>query len=411
MQLHRSIQGCWIALLATTWLSYQQLNYRLHVSSARNPGNPVSSNKARSTTTQSRDHSSSSTHSSSKASRIGNLSSEKKRVQAHEKLSKSKLRKPASVLKKSRRGRASFDEEDTSSHAETSNDLEEEYDPQEEIDLYEAEEVEDDADDQDEVVYNADDEDGDGDGHSRETLRRKHTDKRGVSRTNQSTHKYRGRSSSSSFKSSSQSSSRRVVPYARSQPNPATLAFTRGIAALRESIPDAAALRDTALSTLNAAKENTGVITANLYREVKGLTSSELEQVMLKATRPDDSPVKGKHVERLVGVTYQISARYDIYDAVLRKLWSKMCEKDWRTTIKALYVLHRFSADGAPDHQPSLKARLRELRRTKDPKRKEKYFNSKQLLSCDSSVCSLLMFLQLVNFIAYVLLLGSFCFS
>jgi len=97
---------------------------------------------------------------------------------------------------------------------------------------------------------------------------------------------------------------------------------------------------------------------------------------MLKATRPDDTTAKGKHVERLVGVTYQISAKYDIYDAVLRKLWSKMCEKDWRTTIKALYVLHRFSSDGAPDHKPALKARLRELRRTKDPKRKEKYFSS-----------------------------------
>jgi len=107
---------------------------------------------------------------------------------------------------------------------------------------------------------------------------------------------------------------------------------------------------------------------------------------MLKATQPNDLPVKGKHVERLVGVTYQISGRYDIYDAVLRKLWSKMVEKDWRTTIKALYILHRFSADGAPDHQAALKARLRELRRTRDPKRKEKYFNSKQLLAGDSTV-------------------------
>jgi hypothetical protein len=111
---------------------------------------------------------------------------------------------------------------------------------------------------------------------------------------------------------------------------------------------------------------------------------------MLKATQPNDLPVKGKHVERLVGVTYQISGRYDIYDAVLRKLWSKMVEKDWRTTIKALYILHRFSADGAPDHQAALKARLRELRRTRDPKRKEKYFNSKQLLAGDSTVSALI---------------------
>jgi ENTH domain len=103
------------------------------------------------------------------------------------------------------------------------------------------------------------------------------------------------------------------------------------------------------------ARETTSGLSTNLYREVKGLTSSELEQVMLKATRPDDTAVKGKHAERLVGVTYQVSSRFDIYDAVLRKLWGKMAEKDWRTTIKALYILHRFSADGAPEHAPALK--------------------------------------------------------
>lgn len=120
-------------------------------------------------------------------------------------------------------------------------------------------------------------------------------------------------------------------------------------------MPDPTAVRDAAVNSLNVAREATSGLSANLYREVKGLTSSELEQVMLKATRPDDNAVKGKHVERLVGVTYQISSRYDIYDAVLRKLWAKMAEKDWRTTIKALYILHRFSADGSPDHAPALK--------------------------------------------------------
>jgi hypothetical protein len=158
------------------------------------------------------------------------------------------------------------------------------------------------------------------------------------------------------------------------------------LSALRESIPDPSTIKNTAFSSISAAKESTSKLSSNLYREIKGLTSSELEQVMLKATQPNDTPVKGKHVERLVGVTYQISGRYDIYDAVLRKVWGKMVEKDWRTNIKALYILHRFSADGAPDHQAALKARLRELRRTRDPKRKEKYFNSKQLMAGDATV-------------------------
>lgn len=183
-----------------------------------------------------------------------------------------------------------------------------------------------------------------------------------------------------------------VVAYGRGGRRPAkpsaaesaAATFNKGWSAFTNVMPDPGAVRDAAASSIGAARETASSLSGSLYRDIKGLTSSELEQVMLKATRPDDTPVKGKHVERLVGVTYQISPRYDIYDAVLRKLWKKMAESDWRTTIKALYILHRFSADGAPEHSQALKARLRELRRTKDPKRKEKFFNSKQMLAGDN---------------------------
>lgn len=194
----------------------------------------------------------------------------------------------------------------------------------------------------------------------------------------------------------------------RYEPQPS--AFTRGLTALRDHIPDPATVRDAAANSLSAARQTTSKISSTVYREVKGLTSSELEQVMLKATRPDDTPVKGKHAERLVGVTYQISGRYDIYDAVLRKLWGKMAEKDWRTKIKALYVLHRFAADGAPEHAPALKARLRELRRSKDPKRKDKYFNSKQLLAGDATPENV-KFRAFMSRYAHYVLLRAQCFG
>lgn len=228
------------------------------------------------------------------------------------------------------------------------------------------------------------------------------------------------RRSSSSRGSQSQSrggrssrgrSSRSMVRYDRGPPRPPPpSAFTRGLTALKGAIPDPAAVRDAAFNAAAAAKESTSKFSSNLYREVKGLTSSELEQVMLKSTKPDDTPVKGKHVERLVGVTYQISGRYDIYDAVLRKLWAKMTESDWRTTMKALYILHRFAADGAPDHQASLKARLRELRRTVDPKRKDKYFNSKQLLAGDSKPDTIKFRAFMGRYSHYVLLRAQ-CFG
>jgi hypothetical protein len=203
--------------------------------------------------------------------------------------------------------------------------------------------------------------------------------------------------------------SRSVVPYQKPGAG-AAASLTKGFNAIRSSLPDSAVLRDAAAASFNAARETTSGLSANIYREVKGLTSSELEQVMLKATRPDDTPVKGKHVERLVGVTYQISARYDIYDAVLRKLWGKMAEKDWRTSIKSLYILHRFSSDGAPEHAPALKARLRELRRTRDPKRKDKFFNSKQLLSGDARPENI-KFRAFMSRYAHYVLLRTQCFG
>lgn len=173
-------------------------------------------------------------------------------------------------------------------------------------------------------------------------------------------------------------------------PPPPPSTFTRGLSAIRDRMPDPLAVKDAVVSTTKAAQERTSQLTSNVYREVKGLTSSELEQVMLKSTRPTDEPVKSKHVERLVGVTYQISGKYDIYDSVLRKLWNKMAEKDIRTKLKSVYVLHRFSVDGGPEHQEALKQRLRALRKTKDPKRSgggarggTRYFDSKVLIGQD----------------------------
>lgn len=202
----------------------------------------------------------------------------------------------------------------------------------------------------------------------------------------------------------------RVVPY-RKPPPPgygAAAALAQGWSGLVSALPDPSIVKEAALSSINSAKQTTSSLSANIYREMKGLTSSELEQVMLKATRPDDTAVKGKHVERLVGVTYQISSRYDIYDAVLRKLWSKMAEKDWRTTIKALYILHRFAADGSPDHAAALKTRLRELRRTRDPKRKDKFFNSKQLIAGDTTPDNVKFRAFMARYAHYVLLRAQY---
>jgi len=103
-------------------------------------------------------------------------------------------------------------------------------------------------------------------------------------------------------------------------------------------------------------------------------------------------------------ITYQVSAGYNIFEVVLRKLWNKMVEGDWRTTIKAVYVLHRFGTDGAPQQQMALKTMLREMRRTKDPKRKRMYFNTKELLEGDCTPANIMYRTFLARYAHYVLL-------
>lgn len=207
---------------------------------------------------------------------------------------------------------------------------------------------------------------------------------------------------SRSSQTSSRSSSRKVTPYNSRRRPPS--AFSRGLTALRDSIPDPQTLKDTAISSISSARETTTRISSSLYREVKILSSSELEQAFLKATIPNDSPAKEKHVERLVMITYQVSAGFNIFEVVLRKLWSRMVESDWRTTIKAVYVLHRFGTDGSPQQQMALKTMLREMRRTRDPKRKAKYFNTKQLLEGDSTPANIMFRTFLARYAHYVLL-------
>ena len=149
--------------------------------------------------------------------------------------------------------------------------------------------------------------------------------------------------------------------------------FVRGLTALKTAIPDP--------SAVSAAAADASRDRASQYaREAKGVMSSELEQVLLKVTRPDDVSVKSKHLERLVAMSYSVPRDFDLYFNVLRKLWGKMAEGDWQTKCKALYVLHKFAAEGSPTHAQNLKGTLRKMRRTRDDMRHCKYFNSQRLM-------------------------------
>ena len=70
-------------------------------------------------------------------------------------------------------------------------------------------------------------------------------------------------------------------------------------------------------SRLNVARQRA----SRVYREAKSLMSSEMEGVVLKATRPDDLPVKPKHLEALMRPTAEMPKEFNVYLPVVSFLY------------------------------------------------------------------------------------------
>ena len=71
----------------------------------------------------------------------------------------------------------------------------------------------------------------------------------------------------------------------------------------------------------------------------------------------------------------------DPYRVTLRKLWKKMVERDWRTTTKALYLLHALSRSTPTKNARALSRTLKSMVGDADPKTGRKYFSRRELVS------------------------------
>lgn len=114
-----------------------------------------------------------------------------------------------------------------------------------------------------------------------------------------------------------------------------------------------------------------------IYRRAKVMKSSAFEGILLKATWPSDEPVPAETLTQIV--KYSIPAfKYtrdeseeDPYYMTLHKLWTKMSEKDWRTVVKSLYILHCISRDSSTDACEHFASAIKDLSKTKNPKKKD----------------------------------------
>mmetsp|Transcript_32714 Transcript_32714/g.41832 ORF Transcript_32714/g.41832 Transcript_32714/m.41832 type:complete len:437 (+) Transcript_32714:74-1384(+) len=126
-----------------------------------------------------------------------------------------------------------------------------------------------------------------------------------------------------------------------------------------------------------------------MAREVKGMLSSEFEQTVLKATRPDDQPAKEKHVRALVKSVGDFpdykNHEYNPYRVMLHKLWARLSERDWRTVCKALFVLHLLAQKVHPDHSKHFMEAMESWTRVYSRKSGSTYFSSRAVAEIHSS--------------------------
>uniref|UniRef100_A0A6U4ENN7 ENTH domain-containing protein n=2 Tax=Phaeomonas parva TaxID=124430 RepID=A0A6U4ENN7_9STRA len=156
----------------------------------------------------------------------------------------------------------------------------------------------------------------------------------------------------------------------------------------RGRAPPTPTLREKAMEQMEAAREAGSSQFRLFYRMGKSLFSSSYEKLFLQATAPDDEPVAQDSMERLLESIAQFRTLGDTedednpYRVTLRKLWSKMMEKDWRTVIKALFLLHRIVRDSHPRDGAIFDRHLRRMQREINPKAKppRTYFNLAQII-------------------------------
>mmetsp|Transcript_8459 Transcript_8459/g.26371 ORF Transcript_8459/g.26371 Transcript_8459/m.26371 type:complete len:504 (-) Transcript_8459:236-1747(-) len=122
-------------------------------------------------------------------------------------------------------------------------------------------------------------------------------------------------------------------------------------------------------------------------RLAKAYYSSEYEKFLLTATWPSDQRIPPHLTKRLVESVARFPARPhalpddDPYRVTLRKLWKKMVEKDWRTSLKALTLVHALSRSTPVRNSRALSRVLKNMLGDVDPKTGRKYFNRRDLVA------------------------------
>eukprot|EP00752_Nemacystus_decipiens_P005227 g4744.t2 len=175
-----------------------------------------------------------------------------------------------------------------------------------------------------------------------------------------------------------------VARYRRGgRPAPATRGFAVRMPAVSGAAIASALRRQ--MGTAREAVEQAGSIAAStskkLKREVKLAVSGSWESALLRVTWPDDLPPDETLLLSMVDAVQAFKKDRDVtknsaeHRVLLRKLWAKMSEPDWRTVSKAVYLFHSILKDLSVEHHTILKIFLGKMSREWDKKTGCRYFD------------------------------------
>ena len=153
----------------------------------------------------------------------------------------------------------------------------------------------------------------------------------------------------------------------------------------------------------------------SLIRSAKMLKSSAFESLLLKATWPEDVPVPPIALQQILHESIPAFEKYmtlyrqssdgvlkspssssssgyggcdDPYYMTNHKLYMKMIESDWRTTLKSLYIFHSIFRESSPNICESFRQAMKQMTRKTALKYQTdhyKYFDNVMIAQTDNA--------------------------
>lgn len=146
-----------------------------------------------------------------------------------------------------------------------------------------------------------------------------------------------------------------------------------------------------AQTLLEKSADLTKGATNSVNRLIKSWLSSDFEKLLLSLTSPDDLRPQSRDVAEFLATVKSFMIDEDTsplnednpYRVCLRKLNSKVCEPDGRTTLKALYVLHLVFKNSEGKDAALFKALFKKMRKERlVNKKKTTHFSMEMLTDC-----------------------------